>query len=298
MCQSPVVFFVEDTKKEGEYEFLFKKIFSYLPNNFKVFSMNGKSGVKEIYKYIASASIKQDKYFYLVDGDFDILSNDYESMCDVYGKHFCFLDRYDIENYFIEKSEIYNYLRINCNATNDNLLNKINFEMWKENIKKHHGALFLLFFALHQFAIEHDEIQMPKYIEKYCHLSLNECGIPTAEKVVECKNSIVKEFCKINNNYTEEGFTKIIETYEQRLLKKFNVNLLNNISGKYMLHSLALYLQKIKVECESAIDGCYVRSVNAKELRTFLVSHINVKKFNFLCEKWGGTLQEIISLSK
>ncbi len=294
MCRSPIVFFVEDTRKEGEYEFLFKSIFTTLDNNFKVFSMDGKQGVIEIYQYIKKASVKREKYFYLVDGDFDILQNNYSEICGSYGNNFCFLERYDIENYLIDYRQVDNYLRINCNATNDVLLNSINYNEWENRTKVFFGELFLLFFVVSQIKDKFVNCRTPETVGKYIDLSLDEDGMPSDKTVSKCKNSIIGEFFDINTGVDNSGFENWFRIKKKELSKMFHLKTFHNISGKYLLHSLEKYIRSIKCKCSDNEVSNLKRKINGDELRRFLILSIDPNKFEFLFNKWNKAIQNLL----
>ena len=294
LCRAPIIFIVEDDNKEGEYEFLIKKIFNELENvDFKVFAMDGKQGVKDFYEYIQGANVFKKKYLFLVDGDFEILRSDFERISKSYGDNFCFLEKYNIENYIFDEIEINNYLRINCNASKENLLNRIDYVFWKKNIEEYLGQMFLFFFALYQFHIDFDCYTIPEHMDKYKHISLNNSGIPTEEGKCKCKDEVINAFC-MKNNYDKKKFINVIEKYERKLDNIFNKNIFDNISDKYLLHSIVIYIKSIIANSSDddrkTLKGC----VDETNMRKFLLARISNKKFTFLFDKWEPIIHEII----
>lgn len=133
------IMYVEDQGKEYIYESILERMFtSDFIKNIKILGLGGKSRVKINIKKIKK---NQKNKIYLVDGDFDLLLNN-DIICD---DNFIYLDRYNIESYFIDENALVRCIRINCELCSGNVKSKLDFQSWKRQVYNSLENLFILY---------------------------------------------------------------------------------------------------------------------------------------------------------
>ncbi|MEZ7902120.1 MAG: DUF4435 domain-containing protein [Flavobacteriales bacterium] len=96
-----VYFYVEDTEQEHLYFNIFKRLFPDISFD-KIFPLNGKANVKNH----AKDNIGDKSKVYIADIDFDDILNNKEEIENVF-----YLNKYSIENYFVDKKGVYELIR-------------------------------------------------------------------------------------------------------------------------------------------------------------------------------------------
>lgn len=95
-----ISFFVEDKGKENLYHVILSSLFP----NIKLHNIYTLTGVKSVI-IRAKRNLNNKKKVYIVDQDFSHILNKKENLCNLF-----YLKRYSIENYFLEKNAIIDYL--------------------------------------------------------------------------------------------------------------------------------------------------------------------------------------------
>ncbi len=136
---------VEDSAKEFIYEILFEKLFD---QDIKLLC----SGCKNTSIKLHSKLHEEDKnkVVFLLDGDFDILFHSKE--CNVLN-NLVYLDKYDIESYFINDISLFAAARLSFKCTKENLQEYFNFNDWCIEISQSLSNLFVLFAIAHSNGI-------------------------------------------------------------------------------------------------------------------------------------------------
>ena len=205
MVQQKIVFYVEDDRKEYEYEIIFEKLFGIKGTSFFVCSLGGKQNVYETYyKNLVRKSNKT--FLYIVDGDFDIITKNFEISAD----NFLYLDRYNIENYFVWENAV---------------------------ICKKLSRLFYYFFYIHWLKLKETPITIGDGESQYFDSNTGEI----LENRINIKiNELIKFIKKCNIDHNKK-FKEFNNLYHDVFFSNCNCY----ICGKYILQGLCFYLINI-----------------------------------------------------
>lgn len=250
------IMYVEDQGKEYIYESILERMFtSDFIKNIKILGLGGKSCVKNKYKENKNES-KINK-IYLVDGDFDLLLNN-EIIVD---DNFIYLDRYNIESYFIDENALVRCIRMKCELCSGNIKAKLDFQSWKSQAYNSLENLFILYLI-----VQYCSVNIPNVSEKVFKY-LDDRGFINNQKVFLYEKSVME---KIEN--FEEVKYECIEKYK-KVLKENPEKL---ICGKYLLESLRKYVNKT-----------FDSNIHEEEFKKYMIENFDLKVLDFMKNKIG-----------
>jgi len=250
--------YVEDTGKERMY---FNILTSLLPGVklSKIFSLGGKDNVIRE----AQAHDSDNKKVYIVDLDFD----------DILGKkkrirNLVYLERYSIENYFIDKNAILEQIREKKPSIGDvEIAADFQFEEETHKIARYLIKVALVAVIVQRFdlGIEYPTIELKDY-QDYCRSG--EVYAPRIEAFVELVGKALKE---VDGSFSLDEIIK-----KEKMIIKGRAPL-DLIPGKWTLALLKGVLQRKKLIYQRTDDSfCYLlaKDMNYDNLR-FVAESIN-----------------------
>lgn len=248
------IMYVEDQGKEYIYESILERMFtSDFIKNIKILGLGGKSRVKNKYKENKKES-KKNK-IYLVDGDFDLLLNN-DIICD---DNFIYLDRYNIESYFIDENALVRCIRINCELCSGNVKSKLDFQLWKRQVYNSLENLFILYLI-----VQYCSLNIPNVSDKVFKY-LDNHGFIDNQKIISYEDNV-----RENVENFEEVKQECIEKYKTTL--KENPEKL--ICGKYLLDSLRTYVNKT-----------FDSDIHEKTFKKYMIENFDLTVLDFMKNK-------------
>lgn len=250
------IMYVEDQGKEYIYESILERMFtSDFIGNIKILGLGGKSRVKNKYKENKKES-KKNK-IYLVDGDFDLLLNNDVIVDD----NFIYLDRYNIESYFIDENALVRCIRINCGLCSGDVKTKLNFQSWKSQVYNCLENLFILYLI-----VQYCSLNIPNVSEKVFKY-LDGQGLINNQKIILYEKNVRENVISF-----EEVKYECIEKYK-KVLKENPEKL---ICGKYLLESLRKYVNKT-----------FDSNIHEEEFKKYMIENFDLKVLDFMKNKIG-----------
>ena len=246
--------FVEDTKKEYEYEELVEKIFT---EDFKlrcIFPTHGKLNMIEAYNLFGNDE-EYGKNIFIADGDFDILLGIDMIVAD----NFIYLEKYNIETYLIDEDAIIKSMRPRLHMEKQQTADKVNFQFWYSTLIPFFQNLFVL------HCLVQKEVPSIQNVARNPNSFLLSNGLPNESQYQKYKTEIKEEIEDIEGKLT--SLKTEMELAAQGDDLKF-------ICGKYLLASLCLYLNKLTK-----------KKIDSNKLKAELLSRIDANKFTYLKEK-------------
>lgn len=248
--------FVEDTGKEYEYEAIFNRLFNKNEINIKnIFAMGGKKNLIEGYK---KYSPDPDTIsLFIADGDFDMFLTPKPGLLEIIDSpHFIYLDKYNIESYFIDEIAISQYMSNKFKKTLPQVKSIINYSAWKNNIYPEYYKLFLLYMAIKEYKSTISSVGRSPYI-----FFDNNTGLFKSESYTRLYNEIKSEIDDLDTKL--ESFDSLVKT---KLSSQYDI-----ICGKYLIESLYCYLKNI-----------YGGSINKDDFKYFLICQFNINQLDHL----------------
>lgn len=245
------IMYVEDQGKEDIYESILERMFSNdFIKNIKILGLGGKSGVKNKYKQNKIES--KNNRIYLVDGDFDLLLNNDIIVDD----NFIYLDRYNIESYFIDENALVRCIRINCGLCNGNIISKLDFQSWKRQVYNSLENLFILYLI-----VQYCSVSIPNVSDKV-YKYLDDYGLINNQRIILYEQTVKK--CVKN---FEEIKSECVDKYKIVL----NDNPEKLICGKYLLDSLRRYVNKI-----------FASKIKEETFKNYMIESFDLEVLDFL----------------
>lgn len=245
------IMYVEDQGKEYIYESILERMFTRdFIKNIKILGLGGKSRVKNKYKQNKIES--KNNRIYLVDGDFDLLLNN-DIIVD---NNFIYLDRYNIESYFIDENALVRCIRINCGLCSENVKSILDFQSWKRKVYNSLENLFILYFI-----VQYCSLNIPNVSDKVFKY-LDDYGLIDNQKIISYEENVRK-----NVDNFEEVKQECIEKYKTTL--KENPEKL--ICGKYLLDSLRRYVNKI-----------FTSKIKEETFKNYMIESFDLEVLDFL----------------
>ena len=116
-----VNFYIEDEGKEYRYETIFNELFDIKIES--IFALGGKANLKKKFHELKDKK-KLEKCFFIADSDFDyILKKDW-----IEDQHFIYLQKYEIENYIVDKNAIVKFLKNELSCMESKAEKILNYE--------------------------------------------------------------------------------------------------------------------------------------------------------------------------
>lgn len=248
-----VSFYVEDSELEELYLLILKKLFPNIRLE-KIFPLNGKINVVNDVKL----NIGNKSKIYIVDKDFDDLHNRIEDIDNLF-----YLDRYCIENYFVEQDAIVSFVisenpKIKSTVINDKYI--VNSRLYALVNK----LLYLnaLFYIIQKFNIEVENIS--KHID--CFLQNKDKTSICTKKLADYMDIVCREIeSKSIHIDLEKEVNDCIADWKKKDIE------LNNTCGKQLLFMLMndlkqeFSLSKVPNSysfCYRLADKCKFESLN------------------------------------
>lgn len=252
-------FIVEDKDKEYEYETIFKRLFKGKYKIASIIAANGKPGVKQAFEEFGEVDVNcpERNNFYIVDGDFDKYIHKDDM---VRNEHFIYLNKYNIENYFIDEKAVLKFAKGKLHLLDKSVHSVINFTYWKETITQQAGKLFLLYCTVQKILPTEQNVSRSEY------LFLNsETGFEKQNGYETYYDYIVTKKSDIDLDIKDVG--EIHDSLD-------GTDYFDFICGKFLLTSLFVYLRgKIK------------ENFTKNELRWALICDFNVSSLNFIKQR-------------
>lgn len=250
-------FFVEDKNKEYEYEIFLENLIDK-NLSYKIFGLGGKEQV--LYHFHDVGPVR-DKItnVYILDLDFD----DYLEKMNI-NSHIIYLERYNIESYFLCEQSVYDFIRLKLKKTKKSSKELFDFNIWYKQTLESFKDIFFLYMI----------------IQKYNY------GIPNVADSIYCK---IDDCGKVVLGYYQNLFNQIltrnpsfpIETELLLLNQEYSEKLPNIICGKHMIESLYLHIKK---------SNNTRNRISSEELRSFLLSNFDIKPFQFIKHRIQGIM--------
>lgn len=258
---------VEDIGKEYLYETLFEKI---LGCSVKVIASGGKQASLKVSKEIKAEEkdYKNFKILFILDGDFDIL---FFQKNPVLEENLIFLEKYDIEAYFINKKSLFAALRMIFGCSMD-VFNEFPFDSWYSGLSEKLLNLFVLFIiARDNNIVIKDKMNDKSVGEAYYYF----CG-SDEESSFDKKYNIIYEvlYEKLNN------LDGLINDIQKKIEKNYE-NKYDIISGKYYICN---FQQEIANYIKNSTSIKY-KTINKKVFEKFLYNNPSLSSFEGLRKK-------------
>lgn len=243
--------FVEDEGKEFEYEHIFERLFSREIKIDKIFPMKGKEGVKKAFDEFGVES-EGKIAIYLVDGDFDlILEKDM-----VNHPQFIYLDKYNIESYYIDEEAIIEFMMGNLHKRRAEVITELGYKEWERSTYSKFKILFLNYVVAQKAGLTERNVGCSPY--NY----INSEGYVDIEKINDYITMVKSKV---------ENYEQLYDTYERKFNDWLNGDISKLVCGKYLLSAMEAYLKRKKRA-----------RFNDDSFRFYLVSKFDINKLDFL----------------
>ena len=262
-----ISFFVEDKDKEYEYETIFKRRLHLTTGTMfgdeyriaAIISANGKPGVINAFDIYGETNPENPLHqnFYIVDGDFDRYIHQEEMVCN---SHFIYLERYNIESYFIDENATLTFAKGKLHKMDEEVKRIVEFSLWRSNIVRQASRLFILYCAVQKVIPTEQNVARNEYL-----FIDDKTGFERKDGYDMYYNQIAQK--KIDIDKDVKNMKEIYEKFHGN-------NYFDLICGKFLLISLYVYLRgKIK------------EKFNKDDLRWHLIREFDITSLNFVKEK-------------
>lgn len=246
--------FVEDEYKEFIYENIFQRMFNYKVEINKIYPMKGKKGVEKAFQEYGK-EYDGKPAIYLVDGDFDLVMG--KEM--ISSPNYIYLERYNIESYYIEEKAVLKYMAGKMKTTQKNVSEKIEYFGWENMIYDAMKELFI------NYMIAQEVFPEEKNVGISPHTFFYKNGYVNIDKVEEYINRLRSRIPDYDVKY---------DLYKRKFETILSGDTTKLVCGKYLLASLSNYLrEKAKVTFKED-DFIY-----------FLASFFDIKTLDFVKER-------------
>lgn len=262
-------FYIEDENNEYRYENIFKELFNCRIEN--ICALSGKNNLKKKYKEIKNTD-EINKSFFIADSDFDILLN--KDMIE--DEHFIYLNRYEIENYIVDKNSVIHVLKKELRCLEKKARRLIDYDKW---INETYNKLYKLF--LYYLIVQKNKIKLTN-TEENANKYFKEDGTVNEQEINEYKKVLENKLIDVGKNLKEEldNAKKIVE-------KECNGDLSKLVKGKFIVIGVRKYLDYIiKQETGKRTN------LNEKNLVDDLFDFFDKKSLTFIKNKVEGCLKD------
>lgn len=248
-----IIVVVEDKDKEYEYEAIFSRL---LKNNYNInrFGFIGVGGKPQVEKAFSDykRKINNIPILYIVDGDFDILIDKNIIQDDNY----IYLDKYNIESYYIDKKATLNFLRGKLHKRENDINDIIEYDKWESDTYQKLTPLFLGYLVAQKICPTKKNVGLSQY--QY----IRKDGFIDESKINDYLNNIKKEKdFDITLSYYQQQFDLVLKGDKTKL-----------ICGKYILTSLSIYLRNFAQNITFKND----------DFKYSLITNFDIEKLSFL----------------
>lgn len=249
--ENDINIFVEDIKKEFEYEELFERLFDDKLKIGCIFPVGGKLFLEQAFELFGNSN-KYGKTFFIADGDFDEILGRKR----INAINFIYLKKYNIESYLIDETAVISIMRPNLRKTKLETRKIVNYMTWYNAILPYYKKLFILHCLVQKYIPQVPNIsRKPEgFLDKY--------GLPVEEQYKKYKNEISTRIENFDEKYTLL-YKKMDEIYEGDETRY--------ICGKYLIKSLRLYLNRIAN-----------KKFSYDSLKASLISSFNIEALYYL----------------
>lgn len=265
-------FYIEDRGKEYRYETILKELFNVRIES--IFALDGKNNLKKKFRELKNNKKLKDSFF-IADLDFDyILKKDW-----IEDQHFIYLERYEIENYIIDKNALIHFFKDELCCREVEAEKRLNYDYWVKQTSERLYRLFLLYLIVQEenLNIENTSENPNKYFLENGNVCISEI-----DKYYE---KLKKELEKNDENIDE----KI-----ENMLKKVKIicgeNWSNIIKGKYYIVGLRKYLSDLLGK-----ESQKKRKINEKLLLDYLFNFFDKKPLFFIKNRVEECLKKELS---
>ena len=250
-------FYIEDEEKEYRYETIFKELFPNIKIE-TILGLGGKNNLKNKYVELKNKNMLKNNFF-IADLDFDFLLN----KDIIENKHFIYLEKYEIENYIIDKNAIIRFLKneLCCRETEVNKL--INYDIW---IQETCDKLYDLF--IYYLIVQKNDIEL-KNTNENANSYFDDNGIVKIQKINEYHEKL-KEMLKLQGKNIEEEIANAKKVVIEQYGKEFS----KLIRGKFIISKYLSYVISQKQNKK--------RKVNEKNLIDYLFDWFDKNSLNFI----------------
>ncbi|MED4212668.1 DUF4435 domain-containing protein [Priestia megaterium] len=257
---SDLIIFVEDTDRGNIYETIFQKLLDESINFDNIYLSGGKKGVKEYYElYLKNPTVPS---IFLVDLDYDDI-HQHKKINDV---NFIYLDRYSIENYFIDENVAGNFLNPRLQIGFDRCLQKINLHNWLDSMSIAYKEIIVLFLTIQslELGIVNTKLNAQKFLKN------NSWEIDSA-KVASYHEEASK---KAQGKGLFKDFCTKLDYYDKKLMELYKDKFWTMIPGKQLLTLFWRYL----------VDFCpqNKKTVFLDDFYHLCADHCDMENFSFL----------------
>jgi len=259
---------VEDKGKEYEYEPIFKRLLDNA-SEFKIFALGGKEQVINAQKKISNGTYKTSSLgeIYLLDGDFDFIETFAKTKGNIIDDpSVIYLDRYDIENYFIDKEAIESFAQGRARKKMDILEPLVRFTDWHQTITQHLYELFVLFYL-----VQINDLDIANTKEGKYHFFNDNDGTFNENGYLTYRTKVKENF---ENLTSSKSFDAEISDCKNSISKTIGHNFSRMISGKHYLWSSQRHLKS--KDCYKAEESLF---------RWWLIEKFNIKQLEWLKER-------------
>jgi hypothetical protein len=246
--------YVEDKDKEYVYETIFSRLFANQSINIAaIITTGGKNSLTKAFNKFGEKSDEGKSNVYIADGDFDKILQ--KPMID--NSHFIYLNKYNIECYWIDKNAIIEYMKCKCKCKKKETEEIINFAEGYNKIILDLCELFVLFMIVQNErpSLKNVDMGVYKFID-------NDTGYILPEKIAEYKAYLRPYFPELDKKISQ--YKLIADTYT---FKDYSII----ICGKYLLRCLYHYI-KSKVIC----------GINYEDLQNFLICLFDIRSLDYV----------------
>lgn len=260
-----VNFYVEDDFCENLYFCVLKNLFPEIKFE-KIFPLGGKDNViKE-----ARENLDSSNKIYIVDKDFDDILNKKEVVDNLF-----YIERYSIENFFLEEEAIVEYIIENLpRLSREKILTQFSL---KSVVEKFGDFMNILIYAFIIVQEKELGIKNVKYSwREFCEIDQNLEFVERGSKVVEYINQVNGKIKDFNSRMTFNGQIKNVK-------KKVNINCydsyLKHVPGKYLIDAVNEYLKKKYHLPSSNLDSCCYRVAKNCNFESLSKFKLNIEMY-------------------
>ena len=257
---------VEDKSKEHEYERIFRRLLDDI-SKFKIFALGGKTQVIDAFTKISSGALHAPSLgeIYLLDGDFDFINMGADN-----SNHpsLIYLDRYDIENYLIDKEAIELFAQGKARALMEEVECHVDFTSWHQSITQRLYELFTLFYLVQKNDLGIENVGKP------LHHFFDDKGAFKEQKYLTYFEEVKLCFENLHRSDRAECFAIEISTCKNIISGVIGQEFSRIISGKHYLWSIRLHLKS---------KDCF--KAEEKDLRWWLINHFGIGQMEWLKQR-------------
>ena len=256
-------FYIEDEEKEYRYENIFKELFPNIKIE-TILGLGGKNNLKSKYIELKSKNMLKSNFF-IADLDFDFLLN----KDIIENEHFIYLEKYEIENYIIDKNAIMRFLKneLCCREMEANKL--IDYDVW---IQETYNKLYNLF--IYYFIVQKNNIEIRNTNEN-ANSYFDDSGIVKMQLIDKYYEKL-KEILNLRGKDIEEEIANAKELVSKQYGKEFS----KLIRGKFIINGIRKHLSYVISQRQNK-----KKKVNEKNLIDYLFDWFDKNSLIFIRDK-------------